>query len=163
MSGRRSIVGPRPGEIAEIDRELIIGREGDVTIDDPEVSRRHAAVRPTPQGVELEDLGSSNGTFVDGRRIAGRTTLTASATVRVGASELRIEIAPLEATRVRPVAEQPPGATRAPPVEDERPAASRDSPREAASAPAPSRPWTPLVAGALGVVAIAVVAAILLL
>src|SRR5271165_1873304 len=93
MSGRRSIVGPRPGEIAEIDRELIIGREGDVTIDDPEVSRRHAAVRPVPEGVELEDLGSANGTFVDGGRIAGRTTLTESATVRVGASELRIEIA----------------------------------------------------------------------
>jgi suppressor of ftsI len=163
MTGRRSIVGPRPGEIAAIDRELVIGREGDVAIDDEEVSRRHAAVRPVPQGVELEDLGSSNGTFVDGRRIAGKTTLTASATVRVGASELRIEIAPLEATRVRPVAEQPPGATRARPVEAERPAASRDAPREVAPAPASGRRRTPLIAGALGVVAIAVVAAILLL
>jgi suppressor of ftsI len=163
MTGRRSIVGPRPGEIAQIDRELVIGREGDIAIDDPEVSRRHAVVRPVPQGVELEDLGSSNGTFVDGRRIAGRTTLTTSATVRVGASELRIEIAPLEATRVRPVAVAPPGATRARPVEAGRPEASRDSPGEASPAAVPRKRRAAPIAGALGVVAIAVVAAILLL
>ena len=169
MTGRRSIVGPGPGEVAQIDRELIIGREGDVAIDDPEVSRRHAAVRPVAQGVEIEDLGSSNGTFVDGRRIAGRTALTASATVRVGASELRIEIAPLEATRVRPVAVAPPGATRARRVEDRRPEASGDSPGEASPAPAPASAPGPRkrraapIAGALAVVAIVAVAAILLL
>jgi suppressor of ftsI len=104
MTGLRSITGPGPGDSVEIDRELIIGREGDVAINDPEASRRHAAARPVPQGVELEDLGSQNGTFVNGRRIAGKVTLTESAAVRVGASELRIEIALPDVTRVRPIA-----------------------------------------------------------
>jgi suppressor of ftsI len=163
MTGRRSIVGPGPGEVAQIDRELIIGREGDVAIDDPEVSRRHAAVRPVSTGVELEDLGSANGTFLDGRRITGKTTLSASATVRVGSSELRIEIAVLEATRVRPVAIPPPGATRARPVEAEELGAGQDSAREPAPTRAASGRRTPLVAGALVAVAIVAVVAVLLL
>jgi FtsP/CotA-like multicopper oxidase with cupredoxin domain len=161
MSSRRSIAGPRAGEIVEIDRELIIGREGDVAIEDPEVSRRHAAVRPVPAGVELEDLGSSNGTFVDGRRIVGKTTLTKSASVRVGASELRIEIALPEATRVRPVAAQPPEATRVRPVQTERPEAT-DRPGEPTPAPTSRRHRAPLIGGVLGVLVIAAVAVILL-
>ena len=130
MTPRRSILGPGPGEVTEIDRELTIGREGDVAIDDPEVSRRHAAVRPVAQGVELEDLGSSNGTFLDGQRVTGKVTLTANAVVRVGASELRVEIALPEVTRVSPV--------RVPPVEDGAPAgAGAPAAPPAGAAPVP--------------------------
>ena len=85
--------GPAEGTEVEVERELIIGRrEADLTIPDPELSRRHAAVRPVEAGVVVEDLGSLNGTFVDGERISGPVTLTA-ATVRVGCSELSLKLA----------------------------------------------------------------------
>jgi hypothetical protein len=50
---------------------IIVGREEgtDVVIDNPSVSRRHAEIRLTDDGWVVEDLGSSNGTFIDGRKI----------------------------------------------------------------------------------------------
>ncbi len=85
--------GPAAGSEVEVDRELIIGRrDADLTIPDPELSRHHAAVRPVETGFVVEDLGSLNGTFVDGERISGPVTLTA-ATVRVGCSELSLHTA----------------------------------------------------------------------
>jgi pSer/pThr/pTyr-binding forkhead associated (FHA) protein len=51
---------------------LRIGRQpdNDMVLDDPLISRRHAEVRRTPQGWQLVDLNSSNGTFVNGRRVS---------------------------------------------------------------------------------------------
>ncbi|MGA2929070.1 MAG: multicopper oxidase domain-containing protein, partial [Solirubrobacteraceae bacterium] len=104
LPGSRRIIGPAPGEVHEVDRELVLGREGaDIVIADPEVSRRHAAVRPLSGGVEVEDLKSSNGTFVDGRRIDGTVTLTENATLRLGETELQIELDVPQATRVRAI------------------------------------------------------------
>lgn len=88
----RRISGPKAGEVREIDAEIVIGRRGDLVLDDDQASRRHAAVRPVARGVEVEDLGSANGTFVDGQRIAGKLTLTRNATVRIGKTELGIEV-----------------------------------------------------------------------
>jgi len=85
--------GPAAGTEVKVEHELIIGRrKADLTIRDPELSRRHAAVRPDEAGVVVEDLGSLNGTFVDGERISGPVTLT-TATVRVGCSELSLRLA----------------------------------------------------------------------
>ena len=85
--------GPSAGQEFEIDRELILGRrDADLAIADDELSRRHAAVRPADAGVVVEDLGSLNGTFVDGVRIKGAVTLTAEATVRVGRSEMTVRV-----------------------------------------------------------------------
>ena len=51
--------GSLTGQRLELEGELVIGREGvAVTIDDSELSRRHAAVRPVQGGFEIEDLGS---------------------------------------------------------------------------------------------------------
>src|SRR5690606_7738107 len=33
------------------------------------ISRRHASVKPTPDGLQVEDMGSSNGTFINGKRV----------------------------------------------------------------------------------------------
>ena len=62
--------GRSSGQRFELEGELVIGREdAGITIDDAEISRRHAVVRPREGGIEIEDLGSLNGTFVNGVRI----------------------------------------------------------------------------------------------
>ena len=97
MATLRITSGPAQGRTIECDRELLFGREGvDVVIDDDEMSRRHAAIRPGPGGTEVEDLGSLNGTFVDGGRITGTVVLTHSATIRMGKSEVALVLAPNE-------------------------------------------------------------------
>jgi hypothetical protein len=52
---------------------IVIGRDDgvDVLIDNPSVSRRHAEIRLGDDGWEVEDLGSSNGTFIGGTKIQG--------------------------------------------------------------------------------------------
>ena len=100
--------GPAAGETVEIDRELVIGREKcDLTIADPELSRRHAAVRPTDAGVEVEDLGSLNGTFVGGRRLEEPVQLTTSASIRIGESTFDVELELPEVTRKHEVVAGP--------------------------------------------------------
>lgn len=99
--------GPRDGERLELDGEKVVGRAGcDITLDDAEVSRRHAALRPTASGVQVEDLGSSNGTAVDGARISGPVDVGDGGVIRIGSSELVVEVvavqeAPQGATRLR--------------------------------------------------------------
>jgi hypothetical protein len=70
--------------------ELVLGREeGDVTFPDDEfMSRRHAAVKRVGTRARLEDLGSSNGTFV---RVRGDRELKSGDVVRVGDQLLRYE------------------------------------------------------------------------
>lgn len=55
----------------------VIGRssKADITINDAGVSRKHAEFRITPDGVVLTDLGSTNGTFVEGHRVEAATLL----------------------------------------------------------------------------------------
>ncbi len=61
-----------------------IGRAGaDIELDNPTVSRRHAAVEAAGSGHVIRDLGATNGTFVDGARV-GREALRRGAVVRVG-------------------------------------------------------------------------------
>jgi hypothetical protein len=70
--------GPRSGQIFELPRSTVsIGRDpgNRVVINDPQISRQHARI--TPQGglMVLEDLGSTNGTTVNGLRISASHTL----------------------------------------------------------------------------------------
>jgi predicted component of type VI protein secretion system len=98
--------GPRSGERIELVDELVVGRENaDLTVADEEVSRRHLAMRPHEDGVELEDLGSTNGTFVDGARLAAVVVVSSGARVVLGETELEIEVE-------EPEPELDPGATR---------------------------------------------------
>jgi hypothetical protein len=79
----------------EIDGDVVIGREGaDLTIADPELSRHHARIRPVDGGVEIEDLGSTNGTFVNGERVAGPVRITTGASMDVGDSRIALELEP---------------------------------------------------------------------
>lgn len=69
--------GARPGEIFQVDKpRMVLGRLGggaaDIELDDPEISRVHAAVECYGQRILLEDLGSTNGTYVGDERIEAR-------------------------------------------------------------------------------------------
>ncbi|RMH15153.1 MAG: FHA domain-containing protein, partial [Acidobacteria bacterium] len=66
------------GETIPITREIMIvgrSRSCDIPINDPSVSRRHARILISPAQMVVEDLGSSNGTLVNGKRIHDRQTL----------------------------------------------------------------------------------------
>ena len=76
-----------------------IGRalDNDIVVDDLLASRHHAELRTTRDGsFELLDLGSQNGTYVDGRSVAGRTRLREGALVAVGDTMLRLHNGTLE-------------------------------------------------------------------
>jgi hypothetical protein len=93
--------GPATGEELEIERELVIGRENaDLVIEDHEMSRRHAVLRPVEQGVEIEDLGSTNGTYVDGLRITEPVTIAIRGAVKIGGSEFRVDVSLPQMTRL---------------------------------------------------------------
>jgi len=57
--------------------------------DDIGVSRRHARLLLLPSAIKLEDLGSRNGTFVDGRMLSSAALLSGGEWIRVGDTELR--------------------------------------------------------------------------
>jgi DNA-binding winged helix-turn-helix (wHTH) protein len=78
-------------EIPLPDGEHLIGRGEDCHIrsDSASVSRHHALVRVTSERLLVEDLGSRNGTWVHGRRLAGPAELTAGDAVRVGPEVIR--------------------------------------------------------------------------
>lgn len=68
-----------------------IGRHGcDVVLADPEVSRRHARIRQVDTGPAVEDIGSSNGTFVNDKKISGITLLSTGDRVRFGNTVWRV-------------------------------------------------------------------------
>ena len=76
-----------------------IGRalDNDIVVDDLLASRHHAELRSTHDGsFELVDLGSHNGTYVDGRRVAGRAKVREGALVAVGHTLLRLQHGTLE-------------------------------------------------------------------
>lgn len=89
--------GPRAGERLPVRGEISIGRENaELILSDDAVSRRHAAIRAAGLGLEIEDLGSSNGTFVNGRRIDGTQALGDGDEIRIGATTIAVEVAQQE-------------------------------------------------------------------
>ncbi|MGH2659704.1 MAG: FHA domain-containing protein [Actinomycetota bacterium] len=84
--------GPEAGRRVELGVEVVIGRQdADLVLEDPEVSRRHAVLRRSGESVVIEDLGSTNGTFVKGERIRRPITVGPGDQVRVGRTTLQIE------------------------------------------------------------------------
>jgi predicted component of type VI protein secretion system len=165
-------VEEKPMEGRELQPEdgAVIGREGtDIVLADPEVSRRHAAIRGQDAGAAIEDLGSTNGTFVNDERIEGVCALRdgdvvrlgntvwrvrASATADAGAGATAIGQVPVGAPQVtaaRPVpVDVPPAAAAPPPPVPAAPAPAAPAPAPAAAAPAapqaPAEPAAPSAA-----------------
>jgi ABC transport system ATP-binding/permease protein len=83
--------GPGAGQRIELSGELVLGREEGFVLDDPSCSRRHARLYLDQHGVVVEDLGSSNGTWVNGQRIAGPTRLSPGDQLYLGSTTLMLE------------------------------------------------------------------------
>ena len=85
--------GPRQGEEFDVDRELTLGRENvDVVIEDEELSRRHAVVRISDGDLQIEDMGSLNGTLVNNLPISAVTRLVAGDLIEVGSTVLEVRV-----------------------------------------------------------------------
>ncbi len=70
--------GPSPGTAFDLTKEVtLLGRDvtNDISLGDSEVSRQHARLTRTPGGYVLEDLGSTNGSFVNGERLVAPRVL----------------------------------------------------------------------------------------
>lgn len=93
----------------QVREPLEIGRECDgIVLVDLQASRRHATLSPRGETVVVEDLGSSNGTFLDGVRITSAVVLTAASTVQMGDTVLRlVPPEPARAAAVRPADDGP--------------------------------------------------------
>jgi hypothetical protein len=87
--------GSKLGTVVTVDAPLVLGsgEEASVHLPDPTVSRRHASLEPSPQGVWVKDLGSKNGTFLSGTRVEG-FLVRREATFALGTTLLRLSGVP---------------------------------------------------------------------
>ena len=125
------------------------GREAgsDVVVAQPEVSRRHASISPTPEGYVLKDH-STNGVWVNGTRVQGSQLLARADVVRVGTEEFRFyaDVAAARPTPSVPAAAVPasaaasPAAAKAPAA---KPASAAPSAAAVAAPTAPVRTMPP--------------------
>lgn len=85
--------GPMPGKTFTIEKEEThLGRDlaNEIPIGDPEVSRRHARLFMRDDNVFIEDLGSTNGTFLNGERIASPQQLRKGDVITLGESVVMV-------------------------------------------------------------------------
>ena len=83
--GRRLVVGQTGAVIGR-------SRDCDIVLQDSNVSRRHAEIRPARGGWEVVDLGSTNGVVVDGRRVRDSLGLRGGEELELGTSRMRFEL-----------------------------------------------------------------------
>lgn len=76
--------------------ELVIGRSAycSLVLEHNTVSRLHAVLRSVDDAVELSDMGSSNGTFVNGTRITGPVRVKLGDDIKIGTQPLSLEPVP---------------------------------------------------------------------
>jgi predicted component of type VI protein secretion system len=138
--------GPQPNQTYELTKDIItIGRDitNDIVINDPESSRHHMRLTRGAGGYTLEDLGSTNGTFINGQRLTGAKPLNPGDMIGLGETvTLGYEVVPesgQDAGQASPYAPQHPApvpavesqAPDAPYVQDaaqQRPPAPADAP-----------------------------------
>jgi pSer/pThr/pTyr-binding forkhead associated (FHA) protein len=86
------IEGPDAGLQRQITEPLVIGRDesADVRLNDGQVSRKHARIWPDERVVHIDDLGSMNGTFLNGQSLHGPAIVTAQDEILIGVSVLKI-------------------------------------------------------------------------
>lgn len=85
IDGRRLVVGPAGVTLGR-------SRQCDVVLNDPNVSRQHAEIRPRGGSWVLSDLGSTNGSCLNGRRIEGPEVVKPGDEIELGTSVIRFEL-----------------------------------------------------------------------
>ena len=112
--------GPAAGTVVPLVRgRLTLGRGGASASDslaagplaDPELSREHATIEVGDSGVVLRDSGSTNGTWVDGRRVRGSVSVTSGQKIRMGSTVCTVAF-----TAEPPVLDPRAGAPAPPPL-----------------------------------------------
>ena len=83
--GRRLMVGPRGATLGR-------SRDCDIVVDDANVSRRHAELRPRGGAWVISDLGSTNGTRLNGRTVQGSEVVRPGDEIELGASLITFEL-----------------------------------------------------------------------
>ena len=90
--------GDLAGTTFPVQSESVLGRvDADVTIADAQISRRHLKIYPGDGYVEVEDLGSTNGSWLNGQRLQGRMRMGPGDSLRVGETTLELEAATMTA------------------------------------------------------------------
>ena len=86
-------MGFEPGTEFPVDGGITLGRASgsDVRVDDPFASSHHARVFPRGPAIFIEDMGSTNGTLVNGRQLKRPQQLSASDSIRIGDTEYRYQ------------------------------------------------------------------------
>jgi hypothetical protein len=85
------IDGPDAGTVFRIDKpKVTIGRSADLVINDTEASRQHAAVEIRGEIFLVNDLRSTNGTLVDGKKIAEATELQDKSEFQIGGTTIML-------------------------------------------------------------------------
>jgi ABC-2 type transport system ATP-binding protein len=91
------VSGQQAGNEVPVGQQIVVGRDpgaADVVLDqDAEISRRHAAFSPAGAGLTVQDLGSTNGTLVNGERIAGTVALRTGDRIDVGSTAIDVRLA----------------------------------------------------------------------
>ena len=101
--------GPSAGHRIEVAGHTVLGRADDALRHDTEAAGRHAVVRTGAGGLEIEDLGSPSGTFVNDERIEGARPLRSGDVIRLGTTTFDIDVEPsAEPTAVPGTATPPP-------------------------------------------------------
>ena len=143
--------GPAPGKIISLQKtELSIGRDAgsDVYVNDVEVSRKHARLLSQFGDYLLEDLESTNGTFVNGQRISGQRILKPGDTIFLGENvSLSYEQVPFDPNATQVTMTEPAGK---PEVEQDEIQALREAQYPSAPPPTyagqvPASPVEPLI------------------
>src|SRR3954470_22032176 len=96
-----AVEGNAAGSDIAVEAELVIGRTASVEgrlADDPERSRQHARVMRSGEGYVIEDLGSMNGTFVNGNRLQAPHQLADGDQIEVGGTHLMAQLPQSDAT-----------------------------------------------------------------
>ena len=91
------VSGQRAGSEVPVGGQIVVGRDpgaADVVLEgDAEISRRHAAFSPAGAGLTVRDLGSINGTLVNGEQIVGTVALSTGDRVGIGSTVIVVRLA----------------------------------------------------------------------
>ena len=86
-------MGHQPGAVFDVGRGATMGRSdnAEIRVDDPFASSAHARIFPRSEFMYVEDMGSTNGTYLNGRQVKAAERLKVADVIRIGDSEYRYE------------------------------------------------------------------------